>query len=155
LALRNAVKETILIRQADHHIPRRFFQREPLDFDFHTESLTETYFKRLYRTSKEEFKSFLSLIESDPRRFRTRPLGNASSADLRVTLAVTQRYLAGARGLDIGWPHGLGDSTVYLLTRPWNVFLVDLRMLYFRRQETMRIVRLPRCRDYVTRHFSE
>jgi hypothetical protein len=31
MALRNAVKEIILLRQADHHIPRRFFQLEPLD----------------------------------------------------------------------------------------------------------------------------
>jgi DDE superfamily endonuclease len=115
MALRNAVKETTLLRQADHHIPRRFFQREPLDFGVHSESLTETYFKRLYRTSKEEFNSLLSLIESDLRRSRTRPLGIASSADPRVMLAVTMRYLAGAKVLDIGWPYRLGDTTFYSL----------------------------------------
>jgi hypothetical protein len=115
MALRNAVNETVLLRQADHHIPHRFFQREPLDFVVHSESLTDTYFKRLYRTSKEEFKSLLSLIVSDLRRSRTRPLWIASSADPRVMLAVTLRYIAGANVFDIGWPYGLGDSTLYSL----------------------------------------
>jgi hypothetical protein len=70
-------------------------------------------FTRLYRLSKGDFANLVS--EIDPRLSRThsRPHGCATAVDPRVMTAVTLRYLAGGRILDLGWPYGLGDSTVY------------------------------------------
>jgi hypothetical protein len=75
--------------------------------------MTETNFKCLYRLSKDDFLALVSLLEPDFRRVQSRPHGVASSIQPLAITAVTLRYLAGAKTLDVGWPYGLPDSTVY------------------------------------------
>jgi DDE superfamily endonuclease len=87
-------------------------RRQPLNFRRHLRLFGESDFKRLYRVSKSDFKTLVSLLEPDLRRsqrFNT----IASSTDPSVMVAVALRFLAGAKALDLGWPYGLALSTVY------------------------------------------
>jgi hypothetical protein len=88
-------------------------RREPLCFDIHVEHFNSYKFARLYRISKEDFASLVTLFDPRLRRTHSRPDGCAAAVDPRVLTAVTLRYLAGGRILDIGWPYGLVDATVY------------------------------------------
>jgi hypothetical protein len=94
---------------------RYVIEREPLDFPFHMNTLTDIFFKRLYRLGKQDFTSLVRLVEPKLRLSQTRPHGIASSVNPDVMLAMNLRYLAGAKVLDLGWPYGLADSTVYAI----------------------------------------
>jgi hypothetical protein len=93
--------------------PDCLLRREPLDFDKHVEHFTSYKFTRLYRLSKDDFANLVTLLSPRLRRAHSRPLGCAAAIDPRIMTAVTLRYLAGGKILDLGWPYGLGDSTVY------------------------------------------
>jgi hypothetical protein len=75
--------------------------------------MTETNFKRFYRLCKDDFIALISLLEPDFRRVQSRPHGVDSSLLPLAMTAVTLRYLSGAKILDVGWPYGLQDATVY------------------------------------------
>jgi hypothetical protein len=47
-------------------------------------------------------------------RQQSRPRGCNPAVKTSVILAVTMRILAGASYLDVGWPYGLADATVYV-----------------------------------------
>jgi hypothetical protein len=112
--------KTVAIRLEGVSIPRRLFrlrliERGPIDFSQHMNELTDSLFRRLYRLEIQDFTFLIGLLDPDLRRTHSRPYGVASSASPSVMLAVTLRYLAGAKVLDLGWPYGLSDSTVYAL----------------------------------------
>jgi hypothetical protein len=48
-------------------------------------------------------------------RTRTRPVGSAESVDPTVKVSITMRFLAGGKVLDLGWPYGIADSTLYTI----------------------------------------
>jgi hypothetical protein len=87
-------------------------QRVPLDFDHHSSTMSDAKFRRLYRMSKQSFAVLAGI--ADPRlRRRIFRSGIAASVDVKIMLAVTLRLLAGASYLDVGWPYGIAESTVY------------------------------------------
>jgi hypothetical protein len=108
----SAIRRTVA-SNARNSKKRYVIEREPLDFPFHMKTLTDAFFKRLYRLGKQDFTSLVRLVEPELHRAQTRPHGVASSVSPDVILAVTLRYLAGANVLDLRWPYGLADSTVY------------------------------------------
>jgi hypothetical protein len=78
-------------------------------------TLTDAFFKRLYRLGKQDFTSLVRLVEPELLRAQTRPHGIAYSFSPDVMLAMTLRYLAGTKVLDLTWPYGLADSTFYTI----------------------------------------
>jgi DDE superfamily endonuclease len=108
----SAIRRTVA-SNARNSKKRYVIEREPLDFPFHMKTLTDAFFKRLYRLGKQDFTNLVRLVEPELHRAQTLPHGVASSVIPDVMLAVTLRYLAGAKVLDLSWPYGLADSTVY------------------------------------------
>ena len=87
--------------------------RLPLNWSGHEASFTEAKFKRLYRVSKKCFLTLSRLVKPLLYRPRSRTFAGLPVADHRVMLAITLRFLAGASYLDLGWPYGISDATVY------------------------------------------
>jgi hypothetical protein len=87
-------------------------QRQSLNFRSHLRLFGESNCKRLYRVSKSDFKTLVSLLEPYLRRSK-RFNTIASSTDPNVMVANALRFLAGAKALDLRWPYGLALSTVY------------------------------------------
>jgi hypothetical protein len=112
------IKAAIRLGQTSHaqgFRKRYLVERQSLDFTFHMNTLTDSVFKRLYRLGKHDLMSLVRMVEPELSRTQTRPYGIASSVNPKVMLAVTLRYLAGAKIHDLSWPYGLADSTVYAI----------------------------------------
>jgi hypothetical protein len=91
----------------------RLLRREPLCFDRQVEHFTFYKFIRPCLACKEDFANLVTLFDPRVRRTHSWPDGCAAAVDPRVLTAVTLRYLAGRRILDLSWPYGLDDATVY------------------------------------------
>jgi DDE superfamily endonuclease len=89
--------------------------REPLTFDRHMAEMSDRKFQRLYRLSKVDFMNLSLLLRPRLERQLSRPRGCKPALKTTVMLAVTMRILAGASYLDVGWPYGLADATVYVI----------------------------------------
>jgi hypothetical protein len=89
--------------------------REPLNFNRHMVEMSDRKFQRLYRLSKVDFMELASHLRPLLERKQSRPRGGNPAVETTAMLAVTMRILAGASYLDVGWPYGLADATVYVL----------------------------------------
>jgi hypothetical protein len=87
--------------------------RGHFDMDSHLIALQPGYFKHLYRLSKETFLELVTLITPRLERKKSRGMGKASSMDPRVMTAITLRFLAGAKCLDLAWPYCIALPTEY------------------------------------------
>jgi hypothetical protein len=87
--------------------------RGHFDMDNHLIALQHGYFKRLYRLSIETFLELATLITPRLERKKSRGLGKAGSTDPRAMIAITLRFLAGAKCLYLAWPYCIALSTVY------------------------------------------
>jgi hypothetical protein len=89
--------------------------RQPLCFPKHMADLSETKFRRLYRLSKAQFLQLSDLLKPALSRAHSRPVGSNSALTTEVMLAISLRILAGACYLDVAWPYGVAEVTVYAI----------------------------------------
>jgi DDE superfamily endonuclease len=64
---------------------------------------------------KAEFTKLVEKLSPTISRNHTRPVGSSESVDTRIMVAITMRFLSGGQPLDLGWPYGIADSTVYMV----------------------------------------
>jgi hypothetical protein len=77
--------------------------------------MSDAKFRRLYRMSQQSFAVLAGI--ADPRlQRRIFRSGIAATVDVKIMLSVTLRLLAGASYLDVGWPYGIAESTVYRIS---------------------------------------
>jgi hypothetical protein len=99
--------------------------RGHFDMDSHLIALQPAYFKRLYRLSKQTFLELATLITPRLERKKSRGLGKAGSMDRRVMIAITLRFLEGAKCLDLAWPYCIAIPTAYCATDETLALLDD------------------------------
>ena len=99
----------------DGRSSREVRPRTEFNFNNHFASLGTKKFKRLYRLSRESFREVHRLIEDKLKRTKIKKESFCRTLKARVIQCITMRILANAIYLDVGWPYGVGDTTVYEL----------------------------------------
>jgi hypothetical protein len=92
--------------------------REQLDFERHMLEMNANKFECLYRLRKEFFNVLVLRLRPILQRRHSRPALRSPAIDTNICLAITMRLVAGASYLDVGWPYGIADSTVYTIFDP-------------------------------------
>lgn len=112
LTLANIVATTC-VRKIDGRLGRSILPRQLFDFTKDVSSIGLAKFRRRYRMGLDTFLALYALIRNrlDPEVEKQAGLGN--TADGKTKLLITLRLLAGAKYLDVSWPYGVADSTVY------------------------------------------
>jgi hypothetical protein len=77
--------------------------------------LSETKFRRLYRLSKAQFLQLSDLLKPALNRAHSLPVRSNSALTTEAMLEITLRILAGACYLDVAWPYGVAEVTIYTI----------------------------------------
>ena len=100
-----------IITEAVFRLPG--IKQKKFDFEEHCNRLSEQYFTRLYRVTKDEFHTLCRLIETKCNPLIARQNIKYLSISTTTALCVTLRLLEGASYLDLAWTYGISPPSVY------------------------------------------